>query len=140
MALSVADKKHHPMWRPHTPYALTVTLGVLAFVVVSLVSYRAVAVANHGQEDARNEAQLARIAASDSQEKLNQLQRQLDCVVNVLATATAGNLRNSVAQDDMLLGGFEGGDRATFVAILKEVSEELKATADEVAQIEKKCS
>jgi hypothetical protein len=124
----------------YRPSGATAILAFLAFMVMSFVSYNAVRVANKGQDAARNDAQLARIAAANAEERLGKLQEQLDCTLAITMKSLEGSLQNSIGQDDMLIASFEGGDRTQYVARLREVRARLQVLADEVSSTQKACT
>lgn len=107
-----------------------------AFVIVTIVSHRAVSLAQEDKNAARNEAALARIATADAQKKLDSLERQFACVVNSTLKSLRGMLDNSIFQDDLLLSSVEGGDRTAVLSHLKETRARLHEIEAEIARIE----
>lgn len=124
----------------YKPTKGTAIAAFLAFMVMSFVSYSAVRSANKGQDNARADAQLARIAASNAEAQLTRVQNQLNCTLAITMKSLEGSLENSIAQDDMLIASFEGGERTAFVARLKEARERLRLLSQSVADTQNLCT
>ena len=123
-----------------TPYRIAIILGFLAFVCLTLLAYRAVTVADKGQEAARNEAAQARIEAAESNRRLNEVQAQLNCVNKNVLRAVVGGLKNSINQDDLLLASSSGASRdAIQTSLINSKNELVEILRQATAAQEKEC-
>ncbi len=125
------------LYRPST---WTLVCFALAFALIVALAYRSVELANKGQEQAQNDAALARIAAQDARNQLDDLQTQFNCVIRVLVDTNRGNIANSIAQDDILLGGVTGIDRTQYAEILTKARARLLEISQQIDSVDRQCN
>jgi hypothetical protein len=104
-----------------------------SFILLGFICWRAVEVANHSADEARQDLSVAN-------ERADAIQDQLNCTINILSIALRGVLDNSIIQDDLLLSATEGNERAKVAADLKTTRDALVKVSEEISRIDKECT
>lgn len=118
---------------PSKSYRGSIVALFLAFACLIALAYRAVEIANDGQDAARAEAEAAKLEVSG-------LQQQLNCTIQILSLATTGVVDNAIVQNDVLLISAEAGDRAAVIQQLKETRARLVSISGEVKKANEECT
>lgn len=126
--------------KPSRSYRGVVLGAFLAFLCLIALAYRAVEVAQEGQEDARTEAELAKAEAVEAATKVDELQRNQDCAIKVLVRGLSGLIDNAIKQADVLLISAEAGERANVIQSLRETRAQLVSIAAEAAKAHEECT
>lgn len=114
------------------PSKITIAMFLTSFLLMGFISWRAVEVSNHGREEARSDLKEANI-------RIEELQRQLDCISNISLKALRGQVGNSIVQDDLLLASTSGADRAKIAEDLKKSRADLAVITQQIAEADKEC-
>lgn len=111
---------------------LSLAMILVGFLLISLVSLRAVNVVNDSKEEARQDL-------ADASIRAEQLQEQINCIIGILVPAVQGGLENSIVQNDVLIASLSGGDRAVIEQQLRETRARLFAISGKVGTQAEEC-
>lgn len=114
------------------PSRLTILMGLAAFMLVTLLSMKAVNTADEAADKARSDLNEAKF-------EIQELQDQITCAIDVIVLANRGMLDNSIVQDDLLLASAEGGERQAVSVSLRETRQRLVEILNQMPEATGEC-
>lgn len=135
-----SEEKEDKVPNQFKPQKLTLLFAGLAFIFVCITSFGAVLTANQGQNAARREAEQARIESTLANERLQDVQDQLNCTNKVVMNAVRGSLQNSILQDDLLLASVSGTGREQIQKSLADTKANLISLLVQVDEANQECT